>query len=212
MRILASISVRLGLVGAAMAFLAGCAPVRYVGDGTLTRTKAPAFFCQDQFDVDLGAVDFTHPATMQFRLEGLPKREYTVGFDVGSRDSSGAASNAAVRDAHVPDPLVELVLRNEKGEVVLNQRGHLSDWVWSSALSNSQWSYVYNRGEGHEIRINPTTTEGQRTGIKADDGWGTYFTPRRRGRYQLGLAVVEADPRASSYAMSLHVRGVVGCL
>lgn len=211
MRTLVSISVHLGLVGAAMIFLAGCAPVRYAGDGTLTREKAPAFFCQDRFDIDLGPMDFTHLATMQFHLEGLPKQEYTVGFDVSSLDS-GQASNAAVRDAHMPDPLVELALRNEKGEVVLNQRGRLSDWVWSGALANLRSSYVYNRGEEREIRNNPATTESQRVGVKADGGWGTYFTPRRRGGYQLGLTIVEADPRAGSYAVNLHVRGVVGCL
>lgn len=201
-----------GLVGAAMlSFLAGCAPTHYVGDGTLSREKAPAFFCQDQFNIDLGMVDFTQPVAKQFRLAGLPLQEYTVGFNIDSRDS-GLGSNEKLRDRRRPDPLVELVLRNEKGDVVLNQRGRLSGWVWSGSLAASQSSYVYKRGRGREVRINPTTTQGERVGVEVDGGWGTYFTPRRHGGYQLDLSVVEADPQADSYEVSVQVRGVVGCL
>jgi hypothetical protein len=55
------------------------------------------------------------------------------------------------------------------------------------------------------VRVEPVN-------VGADDGWGTYFTPRRDGRYTLHFAVLEPDPNLAGFDVRLMVEGVVGCL
>lgn len=201
----------LALVLSLSLFLSGCAAVHYRGDGVLTRAKAPAWFCADQYDVDFGPVDFSVPTAMRFQIAGLPLEEYAAGFDVVASDAAGT-SIRSTRDDRRPDPLVELRLENERGEAVLHQRGRLSEWVWSGSLAAPKAAFVYGRGKSAEVRLNATAVENRREGVRADAGWGTYFTPRRNGRYTLLLKVEEAEVSGGSYTTTLHVRGVVGCL
>lgn len=187
----------------------GCHRVDYRGDGTLSRRRAPAWFCQDEFDVALGPVDLSRPVHLRRILDGLPPGEYTVGFRVRALRSE--PSGSAI-DRRSPNPHVALRLENERGEGVISLLDPLAEWRWSGARATANEAYVHRTGAATEVRAGPSTTQWRRDGVGADDGWGSYFTARRAGRYTLALDIAEPVADAERFEVELEVRRVVGCL
>lgn len=199
------------LLVAAAATLSGCDRLDYRGDGTLSRKKAPAWFCQDEHDVALGNIDLSRPGQTRRILEGLPPGEYVVGFYVRLRESPSGPDERVI-DMRSPDPFVILSVVNERGERVFSASSRLADWVRSGPVLARDAAFLYKRGVSRDVRVSPSTTQSRREGIGADEGWGSYFTARRNGRYTIVLDVDKPDPEATKFDAELEVRGVVGCL
>jgi len=151
----------LGITLFVIAGIAGC--TTYKGDGTFTR-----------YVLDLGPVNLDKPSRQEYSMAGLPHSQYTVGLRV------------------VSPPLLEkpeiqgrarLTLTNEKGEVVFAVEEELSRWVWGSALE-FEGPFLFIRGVNNEIPIGGGGVRLEPI-VRADGGWGTYFSPRRDGQYRL---------------------------
>lgn len=151
------------------------APLAHEGDGRFADNGAQA--PHSRYVLDLGAVDLGKPGTREFRFARLPGAEFTVGLGVAAR--AGEA-------AQPPDVSVRITLENEKDELVFHASGRLADWLWSE--SGAEW-FVYQRGPQTYVPVAPRATRPQRIGLRADGGWGTYFTPSATGRYRLVLEV-----------------------
>jgi hypothetical protein len=191
--------------------LAGCHRVRYTGDGVLSRKKAPAWICQDEYDVDLGRVDLSTRIHEHRVLSGLPSGEYIVGFNIRERSAPTGLRDSVI-DKRSPAPAVTLTMTNELGEQVYSTSSRLADWSWSGGRDEHDRAFVYKIGVATEVRVDPHTTQGRREGVGADGGWGSYFTARHGGRYTIALDVDQPDPDAMMFDVDLEVHGVVGCL
>jgi hypothetical protein len=83
-------------------------------------------------------------------------------------------------------------LRTAEGETVILEEGSLNSWVRSySALDNI--SDLYRMGEGKDIPLPGGGTQGERLGVKASGGWGTYFYSESDKTYLLKLEVLSSD-------------------
>jgi len=151
----------------------------FSGDGKYQRGVDGA-----AFQVEFPAVDLSRPGRYTFNFTRLaPPMGYAVGVRVfdGRRDLPSEARPSAV---------VSMTLRNERGELVFQQKRRLSEWDWRRNMA-------VIRGQTDEVPIGGGSVRIENRGVGPDGGWGTYFTPRWSGRYTLAVEVLEADPAAA---------------
>lgn len=148
----------------------------YEGDGVLVDKGFFAMY--GRYDLHLGKVALSESGEYVFRAAKLPQEKFATGFNVQSLP----------KDEEYHSVVVRLQIRNEKQEIVVDEAGPLSEWVWGHALAGNE-SFVYRRGKSQDVQIaedlfKPTPSE-----VKADDGHGSYFEPRPRGQYEVRIKV-----------------------
>ena len=171
-----------------------------VGDGWVT--DAGPGYAARRYTVDLADLRQPDFASLKLQVTSLPEVELTMGFEVHASSPSDA-----ILDTKPISAVAHLQVVNETGEVVIDQRAPLNQWVWSGALHEKSRSFVYARGEQREIPIGAGTVRLERAHIKADEGWGTYFIPRSDGRYTINLTIHGHDPRAKLHNFRLVAYG-----
>ena len=182
----------------ALVFLAtvAAATEAYRGDGTFIDNGA--FEAHYRYVLDLGAIDLTKIEQRTFRLASLPEREFTIGLDVTSTNDS------PIRIASVSTK-VRLRLENDRKEVVFDVQAPLSQWVLSARVGEDRKGFLYLRGVEEQRPLRDGVTQLERKAVGPDGGWGTYFTPRSSGTYQL---VFESEkPITEQYTVHLVALG-----
>lgn len=159
-----------------------------VGDGMAS--DAGPWYAMNRYVVELANLRQPELTSLKLQLTSLPEVELTLGFDIHA-----SSSRETILDTKPISALAHLLVVNERSEVVIDQRAPLDRWVWSGAVSRKSETFVYARGDWREIPIGPGTVRQERANIKADEGWGTYFTPRHDGRYTVTLSIQGRDPR-----------------
>jgi hypothetical protein len=140
-----------------------CSSPSYRGDGTITRHGFGA-------DVDLGSIDLSKQGHFEFSMEGLSPCDMVVGIRTAQQ--------------HL-DAVVRMTLANDRGETVIEEQGPLQSWVWMEP-----GYFVYRLGNDRDIPIpGQSSVRVERVTVRADGGWGSYFTPVRTHRYRLAIDV-----------------------
>jgi hypothetical protein len=67
--------------------------------------------------------------------------------------------------------------------------------------------FIYRRGLEKETRTGESSSYYRRIGVKADDGWGTYFTPRRQESYNLLISVFPNENTEIAQMVNVQVIG-----
>jgi hypothetical protein len=171
-----------------------------VGDG-VAKDAGPSHATR-RYTVDLADLRRSDVTTLKLQVTSLPEVELTLGFEVHASSPSDA-----IWDTKPISALTHLQVVNEHGQIVIDQRAPLNQWVWSGAVDQRSKSFVYARGEEREIPIAADTVRLERAHIKADEGWGTYFVPRHDGRYTISLNIQNLDPRAKFHDFRLVAYG-----
>ena len=123
------------------------------------------------FQVAFPPVDLSRAGSYTFHFTRLgPSLSYAVGFHAARQSPA----------------LVAMTMRNERGEIVFQEKRRLSEWTWNRDLA------VIN-GVVDEIPIGGGSVRIQPRGVGPDGGWGTHFAPRWSGRYALTIDVLEPD-------------------
>lgn len=176
-----------------------------VGGGVLV-DRGP-LTASERYVVDFGLVDFRINEEHTYHVERLPQDELTIGFEVASPNLEAAWELLEKRG--LPGIVVGLTVLNERGQVVIEEEASLQDWVWGSPVVHVPYgAFVYRRGEEERVEISPTVSEVQSVNVKADGGWGTYFAPRKRGKYAITLKVIgSGDEREIPKARLLIMGG-----
>jgi hypothetical protein len=177
------------LVAAAVGLAACYRSAWYDGDGQLTDYGWQAVE-GNRYKLDLGPVNLATPGIRTYRLHNLPGAEFTVGLEI--IESKPIQLNSA--PPNYPS-LVRLELKNSNDQVAIFEEGTLDTWVRSYALGRVT-SFLYRRGESRDVPIGNGITQSERLGIKAEKGWGTYFTTRRSSTYIIKFQVI--DPRSAT--------------
>lgn len=175
---------------------------RYSGDGVLT--DHGLFEIHHRYVVDLGDLDLANQSERTFSMSGLPRETFTIGLLV--RQPAGA-TEPLYEIRPVSSVIVRLELSNERGELVISEEAPLNEWVWSGPVDESFQSFVYVPGAHVEVPLEDGAVRLELVGKKADEGWGTYFTPRRFGRYVAKVNVIHADPGAATYEFRVIAYG-----
>lgn len=189
---------RVGVL-ALLALLGAASCSRYKGDGNLIRRGPTAAI--DRYVLDLGPVDLTKEGERSYSMAGLPNVRMTVGVEIT------AVRYERLSETRPLTALVEVLVVNRKKEVVIHQRGELSQWSWESQLGEST-AFIYRGGEAREIsRSAGGATRYELVGVRADHGWGTFFQPSPREKYVLTFSILKAGSILEGYGAKLKVKG-----
>jgi len=183
-------------------WLPGCYSIsNYNGDGVLTRTKSGSSI----YKLNLGSVQLSSEQRASYRLAALPHQEFTVGLEVEGH-SPGPSS---IFDTKPLTAEVSIRLVNERHEVVIDETDSLKNWVWSGALGIPNRSFIYRRGETRDIPDDTGAVRIELVDKRPDEGWGTYFVPRRDAVYELQFTVITKDAAASRFEIEVVAYGGV---
>ena len=169
------------LIAVSLMWISCYSPDDYKGDGVIVDRGVSA--AVDRYIVTFGEIQLGKEGKYEFRASGLPPIEMVVGLTI--------TFGSPVSDAAHDKPLTAFVgmeLIDTRGRIVIKEEASLDEWVWSGG-DDSKECFLYRRGKEREIR-NGITSHYEWIGLKADSGWGTYFTPRRGGSYKLSLKVI----------------------
>lgn len=119
------------------------------------------------------------------------------------------SSGVAILETKPISMLVHLRVENERGEIVIDQHAPLNQWVWSGAVSEKSESFVYARGTTCEIPVGADTFRQKHDNVKADGGWGTYFTSRAEGHYTVRLKIegLNSNPELDEFRLVAYGGG-----
>ena len=79
--------------------------------------------------------------------------------------------------------------------MVIDEAAPLSEWVWSLESLTCQYkSFGYRQGQSKKIDLGDDLMTFEEVGLKAHDGWGTYFTAQENAQYVLVVTLREAVP------------------
>jgi hypothetical protein len=180
---------------ATIAILAlACNEAGFEGDGKLSeRALSPS----RRFVVHLGTIDASRRTKARFGFRGLPEREFTIGLEV----ASSRPATGLVYELRPISPTIRMTLSDEVGRVIVSESGPLKEWEWSRTDHGTN-AFVFRRGVTRDVTVG-RVAHPQREGLKADGGWGTSFSPRRAGRYALTVEVLNGDPNAATYNVTV---------
>jgi hypothetical protein len=144
-----------------------------------------------RYVVDFGELDLGTVGNREFTMSGLPVEVFTIGLEI----LASAEPAEPMYEAHPLNPTLRLEVVDERGESIISEAAPLRDWTWSGRVGVKSRSFVYLRGD---IARMAGLSEAGRT---------SYFTARPEGRYRVRLTVVEPDPKAAGYTVTVQAAG-----
>lgn len=167
-----------------------CASTDFRGDGKFI-DHGP-FAAMDRYVVDLGPIDLTKPGKYAFSISNLPHETFIIGLEVADQEPNNSAGSRLLHTGRI-----HLVVENSDRKLVVDESRALDSWTRSSSRLDTK-SFLYASGREQD----PPKAG---FGIKADQGWGTYFLPKAREQYQLRVDVLEVQ--ATSLPLRLILKG-----
>ena len=181
------------LVALVVVVVSGCAGdprhQGYQGDGKFVDhgKRAAAM----RYVVDLGDLDLGTVGDREFTMSGLPGEEFTIGLEI----HASAEPAEPMYEAHPLNPTLRLQVTDERELKILSETAPLGDWTWSGTVGEKSWSFVYLRGDIARM-----------AGV-SEEGRTSSFTARPEGRYRVRFTVIEPDPNAAGYTVTLRAFG-----
>ena len=181
-----------------LSFLIWTHSQRYKGDGVFSDKGVLA--AHERYVLDLGKIQLNRKGEYSYFMSNLPQEEMTVGLDI----TVDGSINDNLKDKF---PItIQIKLTNGEGKIVIKEEGALHDWAWSE-IRGEKHHFIFMRGQEKEIKTGETTSTFKLTGVKADDGWGTYFTPRKHESYKLTVTVFPTGNAGSAQMANVQVKG-----
>ena len=107
------------------------------------------------------------------------------------------------------DAVVRFSMSNHRDEVVIEELGALSGWIWERGPPTPE-GFVYRARKSRDVPI-PGGVHIDAIGVRANGGWGTYFKPVAQASFTLRVDVLRAAS-VSPAAAPLVVKCVVGSM
>ena len=168
---------------AAVTVICGCDGLVYNGDGKFT--DRGILEAHDRYFLDLGPVDLTTPGRREYKLSGLPNKQFALGLFTTATTSPSGANLATAKPFNAK---VKVHLQDENSKNVFEISDDLRNWTWSEARET--YTFLYYEGP-----------------VKTGSDRGTVFSARRSSNYRLAIETVAADPAASRYGLRLVAKG-----
>jgi hypothetical protein len=192
------------LIGFVVLYLAAWfhAGALYSGDGEYRRGVG-----ETAFQVAFPPIDISKTGRHRYKFTRLgPSLNYAVGLRFMDSQKRPVQMDEYGRpDLKVsqrPGAVVAVALTNERHEQVFSHKRRLTEWSWLRNMAEIDEKIIEVPIGGGSVRI-------ERVGVGPDDGWGTHFTPRWFGKYELEIQVVEADKQAAALPATPVIEGYV---
>jgi hypothetical protein len=171
----------------------------YKGDGVLTDKGTLA--ATNRYVLDLGKIQLNRKGEYSYLMSDLPQVEMVMGLGI----TVDPSTTGYLKDKQFA-MTIKMIITNGEGESVINEGGALRDWVWSDTPGMNH-RFIYRRGAEKEIKSGDSSSSFKRTGVKADAGWGTYFTPRKHESYKIAITVMPTGNADSAQMAKVQVIG-----
>lgn len=121
-------------------FIMGCDnELNYMGDGQLIDNGRDA--ATDRYVLDLGTIDFNNTGKYVFKIKGLPKEEFVIGFKLESEQAIDI-------DSTLPNNAeISVSLSEASGKIIFEVSSKLDDLVWSTNVLEPNNAFIYKRGD-----------------------------------------------------------------
>ena len=159
----------------------------YRGDGRFTNNGFMA--AAERYIIDFGEIDLSSQKTYTYKIRHLPYEDFTVGIYITALQEQ----DKPIYDTKKINPLVHLAVVSDKGELVIDQKKNLNQWIWSGRADKIDQSFIYVRGD--------------KTLDVSAHGRGTHFRPRLLASYTLTLDVIEPEKNGKDYKASVRAKG-----
>jgi hypothetical protein len=171
----------------------------YRGDGQFTDIGDRAAY--DRYVLDLGAVRFDIAGRYEYQCAGFPPISFTFGFGIRTSDPKGDLWGTTPIRARI-----RLRVVRAEGDVVIDCEDRVDNWTWSTTVK-PQLLFVYQRGQEKAVITADGIKQEFAVGVRTDEGWGSYFTPRDGQAYRVIVEVLEPDPKAAEFEIQLKATG-----
>jgi len=161
-----------------------CVTSDYQGDGKLVN-HGP-FAAKDRYVLDLGPVDLARTGKYIYTMGNLPGDRFAIGLEIVEAEPNRSTGNRPPHSGRI-----RLLLETSNHEIVVSEDSDLKSWIWSFGRGDLK-SFLYRTGEEYWVSSKDGTSHTVHVGVRTDEGWGTFFSPRPDIKYQLTLEVLEA--------------------
>jgi hypothetical protein len=175
-------------------------PKEWSAGDAVIRDDGPANTYQ-RYTVDFGEISGSGADSRTYVVRDLPRATFTIGVLV-----ERSVGDEPLYDSKPVQATVTLVVRNSRGALVVSEEAPLDEWVWSGTSTEPNRSFVYRRGKEEVTPVGDGVFRAKQIEKKADDGWGSYFAPRRNEQYEVTLTTEELSPGDDnlSYRLVAH--------
>ena len=157
----------------------------YKGDGSFINNGFMA--ATERYVIDFGEIDLSSRKTYTYRMSHLPYEDFTVGLHITALKKQ----DKPIYDTKTINPLIHLTVTNNNGDLEIDQKKNLNQWVWSGRSDATNQSFIYVRGDE----------------TISNHGKGTHFCPRLLASYTLTLDIIEPEKEGKYYKASVRVEG-----
>lgn len=165
--------------------LLGCDYDSYKGDGIFIDHGLSA---ASRFELNLGAIE---KENVIFRIARLPKEKYTFGLEL-----TNTIDSVSFCDGLPISNIITMKLSTLNGDVIIEEHANLNEWTWSVKRDTCKFkAFGYRQGKLEVLKLREGLTTSQNIGIKAHQGWGSYFTANPSTEYILQVTVAELIPK-----------------
>lgn len=158
----------------------------------------------DRYIIPIGPVNLSIPGQFKAQLERLPAVVFTIGIMVHNDEEKSIMNLNSLIDSKPITTIIDIRMANERNETVIQECKPLNEWIWSGPYDEGV--FVYLAGNEREIPVSNGVSHIEFVGKKADQGWGTYFIPRRSGEYFLEIKASGAQP-GEGFQLSFELKG-----
>lgn len=137
------------------------------------------------YTLDFGNIEISEEREYKFTLNELPENWFSLGFLVSRKDGSAIMKNTKVE---IPKELFQAHIKvtNSKNEIVIDETGQTSNWLWYTYANTPKQSFVYKRTR--EDRSWPC--DGYKKSIlKNELAYGTSFVSDKELTYQIVVLI-----------------------
>lgn len=173
-------------------WIAGDAVIKDLGPDAASR----------RYSVDLGNVTEFGEEPRAYGLRDLPRTKLVIGLLV-----EGSVGNEPLWLSKPVRATVKLVVTDSRGRLVISEEAPLNEWVWSEMGPEPHRSFVYRRGKSVDAAIGDGRARVEEVGTTTDEGWGSYFAPRRNSQYEVTLTTEELSPGEETLSYRLVAYG-----
>ncbi len=171
----------------------------YRGDGYLSYNWFAIGAYAVRYKLNLGCIELNRITTYSYTMTNLPNERFTLGLEIAAK----RYTQKPLLDSRPLNPIVRVHLSNSSGVTVIDETAELKKWIWSGSSDRLNESFVYRAGISRLKQAGDNKFTQEYTGVLGDEGWGTYFTPKRNERYNLQIEIIHADRDAVDYDIRL---------
>lgn len=178
----------------------------YRGDGIFTDYLWERDTQRGRYEVDFGKVDLAKKNVRTFNFSNLPEAlRWMIGLEVYP------IKDRLPLSYYLAKPVIRLTLVNQNNKLVMEEEAPINKWPRYHELRVEEGvvpAFLYRPGKSKDQYLGPNAGyESIAVGVKSNQGWGTFFSPKTGQSFKLTVEVVSPDSIEEQFFVKIVARG-----